>query len=509
MAYLLGIDLGSTSLKAMIYDLDGNCAARSSRSTEVVHPDAGHPDWAVWMPDAIWQSTADAIREAVSQIDDKSSIKAVAVTGMGMDGVPIDQSGQWLYPFISWHCPRTAPQHAWWMENVGPAKQFHLTGNPIWPINSALRILWMRQNEPAILDRTHKWLLIEDYVNFMLSGEMATDYSMACNTLLFDANTKDYVDELLTISGINRSMLADPKPSGTIMGEVTARAAEATGLAAGTPVVLGGHDFLCACLPVGAYKPGVVQDVIGTWEIIVAGMAKPVVTPEVRDMGWWIDAHVARDTYAAMGSAVAADMLEWYRREFGTVDGKEADWKDLIDEARQSPPGANGVMFLPHFSGSTIPIIDGQSRGAFAGLRNRVTRGDMLRAIMEGLNFQFLQILKGVEGALQVTPEKFVAVGGGVQNDLWMQAKADAVGKPIEAPDIEEATPLGAAILAGIGIGFYTDEDHAWRRIYKPGKVYEPDPKLTDFYAERFAVYEQMYPALAPVHHQMAGLTDS
>ena len=511
MDLLMGIDLGSTSLKAIVYDLDGKLVAQGSRPTEVQHVDKDHPDWAVWLPEQIWSDTAAAVKQAVGQLDDPGQIRAVAVTGMGMDGVPMDADGNWLYPFISWHCPRTAPQQQWWLDNVGAQKQFSISGNPVWAINTALRILWMREHEPAILDKTYKWLLIEDFLNFMLCGEIATDYSMASNTLLFDQRKRDYSDELLSISGIDRGILADPHPAATPLGKVHAKAADATGLPPGTPVILGGHDFLCACLPVGAFKPGVVQDVVGTWEIIVAAIDQPILTSEVLNMGWWVDSHVARNTCAAMGSAVAADMLEWFRNQFGQVEAQKAkhqggvDWDHLMALAAQSPPGANGVMFLPHFSGSTIPIVDANSRGSFVGLRNMTTRGDMLRAIIEGLSFQFLEILQGVEKALKVTPQKFVAVGGGAQNAFWMQNKADMVARPIETPEIEEATPLGAAILAGIGVGLYKDEQDAFERVYKPGKVYEPNAKLASLYAERFEIYKQLYPALAPISRRLVG----
>lgn len=496
MSYLVGIDLGSTSLKAVVYDLTGKAVAKASRPTQRFNPDDKHPDWVIWKPEQIWGGTAEALREAISKLDDPKKIRGVAVTGMGMDGVPVDKAGNWLYPFISWHCPRTAPQHAWWLQNIGIEKQFSITGNPIWAINTALRLRWMRENEPSILDKTDKWLLIEDFINFMLSGVRATDYSMASNTLLLDQRMRRYSDELLKLSGIDRRLLCDPQPSGTPIGQVHAQAAEATGLPVGTPVVLGGHDFLCGMLPVGAFKPGVVLDVVGTWEIIVAAMERPLLTPEVAHMGWWIDSHVARDMYAAMGSAVAGDMLEWFRREYGPDD----DWDSLMTAARSSAPGARGVMFLPHMSGSTIPVIDPKSKGAFIGLRNSTTKGDMIRAVVEGLNFQFLEILAGLEIATGTPMQKLVAVGGGAGNALRTQNKADMTGKPIETPEIEEATPLGAAILAGIGVGLYKNEEDAFRQVYKPGRVYEPDAKQTAFYAERYEVFRQIYPALKEIH---------
>ncbi len=502
MNYLVGIDLGSTSLKVVIFDTDGRVVSAANRPTELFHPYPEHPPWATWDPQQIWNGVCEACCEAVAHLDDMKSIRAVAVTGMGMDGVPIDKDGKWLYPFISWHCPRTAPQHQWWLEHISAAKQFSITGNPVWTINTALRLLWMREHEPAILDKTDKWLLIEDFLNFQLCGERATDYSMASNTLLFDQRTRTYSDELLKLSGIERRLLCEPRPSGTLLGKVHQAAADVTGLPVGTPVVLGGHDFLCGCLPVGAFKPGVVLDVTGTWEIIVTATSQPILTDAAREMGLWIDSHVARDLYAAMGSAVAADMLEWFRRNFGFEEAQKAateggvDWDYLMAAAAAVPAGCDGVVFLPHMSGSTMPVIDPQSRGAFVGLRNTATKGHLLRAVVEGLNYQFLQILASLDKGLGARCDKLVAVGGGTKNQFWMQNRADMLGQPFEVPEVEEATPLGAAILAGIGVGIYRDEKEAFERVYRAGRVFEPNRALTAEYAERFKVFERLYPAL-------------
>ena len=502
MDYLAGIDLGSTSIKAIIYDLSGNAVASASRPTERFNPYPEHPDWAIWKPEQIWGGVCESLKEAVEQIDDPGNVKGVAVTGMGMDGVPIGKDGKWLYPFISWHCPRTEPQHKWWMENIGPEKQFEVGGNQIWVFNTALRLLWMAENEPEILAKTDKWLLIEDFVNFMLCGEYGTDHSMASTTLLFDQRKRVWSDEMIEKSGIDRRLLCDPQPSGTPLGKVHGEAAAVTGLAEGTPVVMGGHDYCCGTLPVGAFEPGVVLDVTGTWEIVVTALPEPVLTPEVRQMGIPVHSHVASpEMWSIMAAAVAADMLEWFRKEYGG----DADWDELMKLAEASPPGANGVMFLPHMSGSHCPVVDHQSMGAFVGLRNITTKGDMLRAIIEGLNYQFVQIVGGLGQSLKVTPEKFVATGGATKNEFWMQNKADMIGKPIEASEVEEATPLGAAILAGIGVGLYKDVQDAYQQVRKGGKVYEPNLELTAKYRELFSVYERLYPSLKDFNASLRG----
>lgn len=511
MDYLVGIDIGSTNLKAIVYDTAGNAVAKSSRPTERFNPYPDHPDWAIWKPEQIWGGVASAIRDAVAQLDDPARVQGVAVTGMGMDGVPVAKDGRWLYPFISWHCPRTEPQYRWWLENVGAERQFALGGNQIWVFNTALRLLWMRQNEPEILAQTEKWLLIEDFVNFMLCGRHATDYSMASTTLLFDQRKRTWSGELLKLSGIDRRLLCDPLPSGTVLGGVHAQAAEATGLRQGTPVVLGGHDYCCGALPTGAFRPGVVLDVTGTWEMVVAAIAQPVLKPEVQRMGILVDSHVARDTWTVMGATVAADMLEWFRKEYGFEEKQRAeaegsvDWDYLMKAAEESPPGAHGVMFLPHMSGSHCPVVDPCSMGAFVGLRNIVTKGSMLRAIIEGLDYQFLQVVRGFESSLAVRPEKIVAIGGAVNNRFWMQNKADVIGKPIEVPELEEAVPLGAAILAGIGVGVYRDEQDAFDRVHKPGRTYHPHPQLSGQYARTFKTYERLYPTLKELNAELRG----
>ncbi len=531
MSYLMGIDLGSTSLKAVVYDLDGNAVASGSRPTERFHPHADHPEWTVWQPEQIFGGAADAIRDAVTSLDDPRRIKAVAVTGMGMDGLPVDDRGQWLYPFISWHDPRTAPQYQWWKEHITAEKVFSIGGNPLWPINSALRILWMAEHEPEIFARTDKWLLIEDFMNYQLCGRQATDYSMASCTLLFDQHRLDWSEELLGLSGIDRRLMCDALPSGTPLGEIHAAAAARTGLPEGTPVVLGGHDHLCGALPVGGFRPGVVLDVTGTWESVLTATPQPVLNPELQTMGMTVQAHVARGKHVVWGGNVAGDMLEWYRKEFGrsTGDGVggNADWGPLMAAAAASPPGARRVMFLPHMSAAGCPVVDQRSLGAFVGLSNLATAGDVLRAMIEGLDYQFLDIVTAMETGLfdptaQGDPkngaeaesaqrtasrlERFIAVGGAVRNEFWMQNKADVVGRPIEVPDVEEATPLGAAILAGIGIGLYRGEEEAFERVYKPGRTYEPDPKMSARYAEWFEIYRQLYPALKPISHQVVDM---
>ena len=222
-----------------------------------------------------------------------------------------------------------------------------------------------------------------------------------------------------------------------------------------------------------------------------------------------VEAHVARDTYAAWGGAVASDMLEWYRKQYGDTASARAEkdggsvWDYLMEEAAAAPPGADGVFFLPHLAGAGSPVVDPASRGAFVGLGNQATRSSLLRAMVEGLDYQFLDIVESMESGLGIDVERLVAVGGSTRNTFWMQNKADVVGRPVEVPAVEEATPLGAAILAGIGVGIYANEQEAFERVYRAGQTFEPNTALSKEYAERFQLYKQIYPALKQLHHEI------
>jgi xylulokinase len=504
MDYLMAIDLGSTSLKALIYDLDGNIVSSASCPTEQVIPD-DHPEWVVWDPDQIWNGSAAAVKEAVAGIDDASQIKAVAVTGMGMDGVPVDADGEHLYPFISWHDPRTAGQAQWWNENVGAEKTFAITGFPTWAIVAAMRILWMKENEPAIMAKADKWLLIEDFVNQKLCGAIATDRSMASCMLLMDQASHQWSDELLAASGIERALLPPILQSATVLGKVSARASALTGLSTDTTVVLGGHDHICGALPVGAYKPGTLFDVIGTWESVITTIPVPEMNDAIRKSAICIQSHVAGDCYAAWGGAPSGESLEWFRKQFGyeaqhkaKTDGGNV-WEHLLASLKDTSPGASGVMFLPHLSAAGCPISDPKSMGAFVGLSNTATHADMLRAVIEGINYQFLEIREAMEAGLNCSFDNIIVSGGGSQNEFWIQNKADMLGLPIEVSNVQEATPLGAAMLAGVGIGLYENLDEAYERVKQPGKVFNPNLELTAKYKSLFEIYKSIYPSLKSV----------
>ncbi|MCL2103918.1 MAG: FGGY-family carbohydrate kinase, partial [Kiritimatiellaeota bacterium] len=456
---IAAIDLGSTSIKVQVYDGRGGCVAAASRPTERFNPFADkHPEWVFWDPDGIWGGVCAAFRDVTANLDARE-IRGVAVTGMGMDGVPVDASGKALYPFISWHCGRTAPQAKWWEENIGADRTFAIAGLPPWAMTGVMRVRWMMEHEPAILANAHKWLLIEDYVNCRLCGVMATDTSMATCMLLLDQQTRQWSDELVQASGIPRHLLPDIRPSGTPLGGVGAEAARQTGLAEGTPVILGGHDHLCGTLPVGAHRPGIVSNVMGSWEILIATVARAVCDPHLGRSGVCVQSHVAPGRHAVWGGAPSASALSWCRELTG--DDKET-WDASFGRCgAETQPGAGGVVFLPYLSAATCPVNDPAATGAFIGLRNTTRKADLFRAVVEGLNYQFLHILQTMERSMKTRFERIVVSGGATQNAFWMQNKADISGFDVEVSEIQDTSPLGAALLAGVAVGVWPDIDAA------------------------------------------------
>jgi xylulokinase len=250
-------------------------------------------------------------------------------------------------------------------------------------------------------------------------------------------------------------------------------------------------------------------DVTGTWELVITPAAAPQWTPEIRELGLTIEAHSAPDMYCIWGGGTAASMLEWYKDQLGTeaqLKARSGDgnvWSNLMDEAAASPPGANGIFFLPHFNGTTSPNLDPRSLGAFLGLNDTSRREDMIRAVVEGLNYGSLDMLKALEAGAGQTAEKITAIGGGTRNTFWMQNKADVSGRPVVTLDIEEATALGVAMLAGVGAGVYKDLSEAAGRVQRPGRTYDPNTKLVPLYAELFEIYKDIYPALSSLNSRI------
>lgn len=499
MAYLMGIDLGSTSIKAVVYDECGRKISAGYQTTPLTHDNKQQPTWCVWDPKRIWDCVVYAIAEATAAISDVQEIKAVAVTGFGMDGLPLSREGKPLYPMISWHCPRTIPQYERFIREVGRENIFKRTGNQPQSINSIYRMMWIKENHPEILEETDKWLLIEDYINFMLCGAKCTDYSMATCTSVFDQRTHDWCGDLLKEAGIPRRIFPKAHQAGRVLGTVLPIVAEMTGLSPKTQVVLGGHDYICAALPVGAIDQSVLLDITGTWEMLVLATDQIRVTDTLFENGLFLEGHVVKDRCCYVASTICGDMTEWMYRQLCAEEKHVAEqrgvnvWQAISQTCESAPVGGNGCMFLPHFSGAGAPCYDPNSMGAFVGLHNAVRRRDMLRSVFEGLDYQFRGIAELFRTLHLGDPTRIVATGGATRNAFWMQNKADVTGCTLEVPNLFEATPMGAALVAGLGIGVYQNERQAVEAVRSDVQIYEPNRETHKKYND---LYENIYAGL-------------
>lgn len=510
MCLLMGIDLGSTSLKAVLFDENGRCVAMGSVPTRVEYLNPEHPTWAFWHPDHVWESVAAAIRAAIKQVPISAEINGVAVTSFGMDGVPIDKEGNWLYPFISWHCVRTIPQSQKMVKMVNAEEIFNRTGKQVEQIDSIYRMMWIKENEPEILEKTDKWLLIGDFINFKLCGSRNIDYSMAFCTSVFDPLHKQWDDTLIRKAGIAPDIFPEPVQAGERLGEVSPEAAAKTGLRAGTPVFQGGHDYICSALSMGVFNEARLMDITGTWEMVISASECIHLEKNIFEQGLSWESHVACNRYCLVGSAVSSDMVEWFRTNlcyeemFRAGGNTELEWDFLIQMAQSAPLGGNGCLFLPHFAGAGAPHRNDESRGAFVGMSDKVDRACMFRAVFEGLTYQMREMIEAFESALGKKFEEIVVTGGAVKNSFWIQLKADVTNKEILVANSAETTALGGAILAGLGLGIYKNEQDAINKTFSVKKRYLPDKRRAGQYERWFRIYKKVYSALYEINRDIS-----
>lgn len=509
--YLLGIDIGTTNLKANLYDAAGRRVAAASRATVAQHAHPHNPDWAEYSPEALWQATADNIREVVGQVPDAGQIKALAVVGMGEPIIPVDRRGDWLYPAICWFDRRTEPQAQWWLEHVGARRVYGITGQPVSFFLSLNAMLWLREHEPEVFRRAHRWLVVEDYVMFKLAGVYATDYSIASRTMGFDVQRKCWSEEVFAAAALDPAVMALPHPSGTAVGSVTESAAAMTGLAPGTVVATGGHDHGCTSLPANVLGPDSVLNSTGTADVMLGVLPEARLSEAAHAAAIPVYPHPLPDRYQVMDCILfGATALDWYLERFGGDLRERAThtggnvYDLLLAGAEQADARAGGLIWLPNVRGTpTDPAV----RGAFLGIRDSHTGGDFVRAILEGICYEVRARIDQFERLFDADVQRVVAVGGASRSPFWSQLRADVTGRTVEVLDTEEAASLGGAMLAGIAAGIYADYDTAVRQVYRVQRRFAPDPRRREQYDECYRrVYRRCAAALRGVDAELADI---
>ena len=509
--YLLGIDIGTTNLKANLYDVAGRRVAAASRPTMAEHPHPRNPDWAEYSPESLWQATAANIREVVGQVADAGQIKALAVVGMGEPIIPVDRRGDWLYPAICWFDRRTEPQAQWWRDQFGARRVYGITGQPVSFFLSLNAMLWLREHEPELFRRAHRWLVVEDYVMFKLAGVYATDYSIASRTMGFDVRHKCWSEELFAAAGLDPGSMAVPHPSGTAVGSVTKTASAITGLAPGTVVATGGHDHGCTSLPANVLGPDSVLNSTGTADVMLGVLPEARLSDAAHDAAIPVYPHPLADRYQVMDCILfGATALDWYLERFGSDvkthaarTGSNA-YDLLLAGAEQAEARSRGLIWIPNARGTpTDPAV----RGAFLGIRDSHAGSDFVRAILEGICYEVRARIDEFERLFGADVQRVVAVGGASRSPFWSQLRADITGRTVEVLDTEEAASLGGAMLAGIAGGIYANHDTAVRQVYRVQRRFTPDPVRREQYDDCFRrVYGRCSAALRGVDAELAAI---
>jgi xylulokinase len=484
---VIGADVGSQSVKAVLMDPDGTVLGCASRPCSMAHP---HSGWAEQRP----QDWRDGLAGAVREVCWRSGVATREVAALGLasqvDGVvAMDARREALRPAIIWLDRRGEEQAARFAQRVGAQRLAELTGLQPDASHGAPKAMWLADHQPDVM-RKARWLApVAGYMVGWLTGEVVQDHANASSSMLYDIHRRDWAPELVEAAGLEPEALPPIRPAHATAGTLTVEASDALGLPRDCKVAVGTGDDHAATVGAGAYEPGVVVDVTGT--------AEPVTTPASKAV---IDGEGLVETHAH-----AIDRMLLVENP-GFVSGGSTAWlagllelgsqADVFAAAEQAPPGSDGVVFLPALSGAMAPRWNSAMRGCFAGLALGQDARQLSRAVLEGCAYALRDIVDRFD-ALGVGAQELRVVGGGARSHLWMQVKADVTGRPVRRVTGEEATAAGAAMLAAVAAGTFASVPEAMDRIVAlDPEVFEPDPAHAELYAAGYARYRNLYDAV-------------
>jgi len=497
MAYLLGIDIGTSGTKTLLCDHRGRVKATAVAEHDIRSP---RPGWSEQNPLQWWSAACTATKAVLK----KAKASGGDVTAIGLSGQMHGSvflapgSDKPLRPAILWNDQRTAKQCAD-IERLagGKRKLIGMVGNPALTGFTAPKILWVREHEPRVYDKTRHVLLPKDYIRYRMTGEYATEVGDASGTLLLDVKKRAYNTKLLALLGIDRALLADCHESHVVTGKLHRQGAAALGLLPGVPVVGGSGDQPAGAIGNGVVRAGVVSATLGTSGVMFAHSDEPTYDPQGRVhtmcsavAGKWC-------VFGCMLSAGGA--FQWFRNHLGVPAsaGMSPDrlYAHLITEARSAPPGCEGLYFLPYLTGERCPHPNPDARGGWIGLTARHDRPALIRALLEGVTFGMADMLD-VMTAMNIPVKTVRLSGGGARSDFWRQLQADVYGKPCAVINADEGPAYGAALLAGVGAGVWSNVPEACDAAIREIEVKRPRKKPAALYRKQHAQYQRLYAAL-------------
>jgi xylulokinase len=494
LAHVLGIDVSTTATKAVLIDEAG--AVAGIRTAEYGF-DVPRPLWSEQDPALWWDGVVGSVGSVLASTAVRpEQISAIGLTGQMHGAVLLDSRGTVLRPAILWNDQRTAAECDAIRAAVGFERLVEITGNDALTGFTAPKLVWVRDHEPEIWRQVAHVLLPKDYIRYRLTGEFALDKADGSGTILFDLARRDWSGEILEALRIDPAWMPPTYEGPAVTGAVSADAAAATGLRAGTPVVAGGGDQAANAVGVGAVSPGTIALSLGTSGVIFATTESPLYEPRGRVHAF---CHAVPGRWHMMSVMLsAAGSLRWFRDALAPG----TDFADLVATAAEVPAGSEGLWFLPYLTGERSPHADPMARGAFIGLTVGHDRRHMTRAVLEGVAFGLRDGLDLMLAAGMPAPAQIRVSGGGTASPLWRQILADVLGAEIATVKTTEGAAYGAALLAATGAGWYPSvEDAAGTLVIAtPGETPGPNASLYD---AAHAVYRDLYPALKPSFAKM------
>ncbi|MDZ4798806.1 MAG: xylulokinase [Bryobacteraceae bacterium] len=493
--YWLGIDIGTGGSRALLVDEKGTVTASFTAAHEEMLMQ--RPLWAEQRPENWWDAAQQAIRGVLGE----SGVNGAEIRGVGLSGqmhglTLLDETDQVIRPALIWCDQRSQPQVDWINQNVGREKVLEYTANPVVTGFTLPKLLWVRDHEPEKFARIRRVLLPKDYIRFCLTGEFASEVSDASGTSLFDVVNRRWSYEMADACGVDRAVLPAVYESVEVTGHITAAAAAATGLAAGTPVVGGGGDQAASAVGNGIVESGIVSCTLGTSGVVFAHTDAASYDPQGRVHTF---CHAVKGKWHVMGVTQGAGLsLQWFRNQL--TPGVSYD--SLMTEAASADLGSQGLFWLPYLMGERTPHLDASARAAWVGLTGRHTRADMVRSVIEGVCYSQKDGLDIIEG-MGVPVESVRLSGGGAKSDFWRQTMASILNKRVTTLASQEGSAYGAALLAVTGTGEYGSVEECCRVAI--AEVGEVSPRRTDAaeYARLHGTYQAIYPALRPIYGRL------
>ena len=497
MTAFLGIDISTTSAKALIVDEHGQVLAIGSTPQNLSQP---QPLWSEQNPLDWWQGVAQAIREALAQANlSGSAIRAIGLTGQMHGLVMLDDHGDVLRPAILWNDQRTQAQCDQITHIIGFERLIELTGNRALTGFTAPKILWVREHEPEVYARCAHVLLPKDYIRYRLTGDYATDLADASGMSLVDVARRKWSAEVINALGIPSNWLPRLYEGTAITGTVSAECAASTGLQPGTPVIAGGGDQAAGAVGMGCVTPDKIGVTVGTSGVVFAPLERYAFEPQGRLHAF---CHAVPSMWHFMGVMLsAAGSLQWYRDALAP----DTPFQDLLEGAAQIPAGSDGLFFLPYLTGERTPHPNPDARGAFIGLTSRHTRNHMTRAVLEGVAFGLKDSFTLIANAGLPVKYQVQISGGGAKSPIWQQIIADILNTPLVNVSTTEAGALGAAVLAMVGAGAYPSVEAACEATIQTGSTVEPGHD-TVVYPAYYSIYQTLYGSLQQPFHEIAQL---